>query len=224
MTRPLIVSIDPGGMNMGVAILDREKWLLDAFTIDWTMDNGLNNVVFHQYAPFFMEGFVRVMGPILPRVATVVIEQPYCNSPGRSDIGYRLWALTTMIHLVCLQHGVEVVYVAPSKVKRDFSIDTDYRQRKKAGMEWGLAIYGLMEQDNPGNRAAFQRLLALRKKDDACDAIMNLFWQYTMTPAKAPGETWQLFKQQSLAPSATPPRQPSQEGYDDDEALVCPAL
>ena len=57
-TRDLVVSIDPAGKNLGVAVLDTKTMLVNAYTVDWTDDNGLHNLRFQDYAASSRSGAI----------------------------------------------------------------------------------------------------------------------------------------------------------------------
>lgn len=191
-TRDLVVSIDPAGKNLGVAVLDTKTMLVNAYTVDWTDDNGLHNLRFQDYAAMFAQCFLPQLAGVFDRAHTLVIEMPY-TTPG-NDMGYRLWIVASLAQFIAYQKGITVHYVSPSKIKRDFGVEADYRARKRVFTDWALRLFVLFREVNGDNKIPHGNFLSMRKKDDAADAMVNLVWWFIQRPAGSPDEAFALLQ------------------------------
>lgn len=201
MPRSLIVSVDPGGYNMGVATLDLTTWHVEAYPIDWTQCNGLTNIPWQNYVPYFVPGFLGPMADVLSRASEVVIEMPYVGGPVRTDIGYRLMMIAIMVQHECHRLEIPCHYLPPTKIKHDFGITEPYRGRKKLAVEWALKMLGRFTEDNAENKITHGQVLGLKKKDDPCDALVNMMWYLGGTPVKTPDEAYDVVRAKFYKPT-----------------------
>ena len=155
----MILSIDVGTKNMGIAVVDREGPTLVDFALlccctvkKPSIERSCRDVF-------------RALTEYLDRLAARSVDIDECMIEAQPRKNCRTKVLSHCIQVLMLGRGcAEVAFVSPKKkLKTRYA---KYKDRKRAGVQEATRVVAL-------SPALYERFCALPKKDDVSDAILQ---------------------------------------------------